>query len=192
MGFAFNISAVMAPPERYVSLYRDFNTDYISDFGQKLTRHMTYHLYWTLRVSLVILLARMVCLHILLYGSLTQLKFWLIPYLVCNFMCAFLTVAALLTFPLIFTVQVLDSDEYLDFQHYWLYLLVFFVVLQISYEVAVASHFRQLHKRSVTGRQRLRNRSEEEEQQETEADEEEDSEVAEAISDKYSEASSVT
>ncbi len=161
LGIAYNISAIMAPKERYVSLYRNFHTRYVTDFGITLHRHLTYHLTWALGMALPMLLLRLVCLHIVLVAALAQLKLLLLPYLVWNFMCMLFTTAALVAIPTLTggVTYGLSEVEYNNLHHYWSYMLVCFLVLQATYELAVGAHYKQLHTRFMIEKHGLRPRS---------------------------------
>jgi len=159
LGLAYDISATMAPEDRLVSLYRDWNTRFVTGFGSQVTRNTTYHIIWVLRGVVVLLVVRLAAAHILLYGAMTEQKRWHLPYLVWNGVSMVSTVASLATFAILHNETEFSAEEYEDFHHVFLWLILSLLGLQAGYEVEVYSHFRQMLRRSRAAKLATKRRS---------------------------------
>ena len=138
------------PHNRWVSIYRDFNDAYITDYSKPQEKIVTYKLEWAVRVMITLCTAHLILNHILVFAVQVELKYWILPYIIWNVMMIWITAVMIISFFLVSSIDSFeDSATYMDFNRYWMWGLTIVLIYQVSAEILVWSHFNELHFRPI-------------------------------------------
>lgn len=145
-GLSWLIAAWLAPPNRYVGLYRDLTTDIVTNFDTALNRNFTHLFNWILKASLTIVFLRWMFNYPLLIGALRDSRVLLVPFLVWNFMTMIFVCFVFVT--LNFVTRGLLAGQYKDFHFPAFFIIAGTMALMLIYQITVYRYMRQLFKRA--------------------------------------------